>query len=272
MKRAIVIIFLLFTLQAFPQLFEMPIKELEKAELTVTYSLAFKPDSLNLESIGHDKMLLFIGKDISEFLSYYSYFNDIEMRKMETSSQLQEWLNKIPPMPKFPYHIYKNYPAGKITYIEHAAFTPFKYEENLELFTWQLSTDTATIGGYHAQKAMTSFGGRDWIAWFAPELPYNDGPYKFNGLPGLIVKVYDTRNHYIFEMTSIEKTKEAPMITIEEKQFVETTKFGFFKAEDAFRDDIVNRVKEKGVTNSEDQQLAARNMARQNNPIELIRK
>jgi len=61
------------------------------------------------------------------------------------------------------------------------------------------------------------------------------------------------------------------MITIEEKQYVETTKFGFFKAEDAFRDDIVNRVKEKGAS-SDDQQLIARNMARQNNPIELIRK
>jgi len=272
MKRAIVIIFLLGTLQAFPQLFEMPIKELEKAELTVTYSVEYKPDSLDPERIRYEKMLLFIGKDISEFLSYYSYFNDIEMRKMETSSQLQEWLNKIPPMPKFPYHIYKNYPVGKITYIEHAAFTPFKYEENLELFTWQLSTDTATIGGYHAQKATTSFGGREWIAWFAPELPYNDGPYKFNGLPGLIVKVYDTRNHYVFQMTSIEKAQEEPMITMREMQYIETTKFGFFKAKDAFRDDIINRVKEKGVTNSEDQQLAARNMARQNNPIELIRK
>ena len=62
------------------------------------------------------------------------------------------------------------------------------------------------------------------------------------------------------------------MITMKDRQYIVTTKFGFFKAKDAFRDDIVNRVKEKGVTNSEDQQLAARNMARQNNPIELIRK
>jgi GLPGLI family protein len=271
-KLIIIFISLSCSLQAFSQLFEISIKELEKAEFTITYSVKYKPDSLNPNSIGEEKMLLFIGKDISEFLSYYSYFNDIEMRKMETSSQLQEWLNTIPPMPNIPYYIYKNYPAGKITYIEHAAFTPFKYEENLELFTWQLSTDTATIRGYHAQKATTSFGGRDWVAWFAPELPYNDGPYKFNGLPGLIVKVYDTRNHYVFEMTSIEKAQEGTMITMREMQYIETTKFGFFKAKDAFRDDIINRVKEKGITDSNDLQLAARNMARQNNPIELIRK
>jgi len=271
MKRFIIIAFLFCTLQAFPQLFNDPIKELEKAELTVTYSLDFQRDSLDPERIGHDDMLLFIGKDISEFLSYNLFASNNKMKTIYTPSQLQEYANTIPPMPKFLYYIYKNYPSGKITYTEYIMPDNFRYEEDLKLFTWQLSTDTATIRGYHAQKATTSFGGRDWIAWFAPELPYNDGPYKFNGLPGLIVKVYDTRNHYVFEMTSIEKAQEGTLITMREKQYIETTKFGFFKAEDAFRNDIVNRIKEKGAS-SDDQQLAARNMARRNNPLELIRK
>ena len=272
MRNFIIIILSLFcSFQAFPQLFETSTKELGKAELIVTYSLDFQRDSLNPERIGHDDMVLFIGKDISEFLSYNSFVMDNEMKKIYTESQFQEYANTIPPMPKFLYYIYKNYPTGKITYTEYIMPDHFRYEENLELFTWQLSTDTATIGGYHAQKATTSFGGRDWVAWFAPELPYNDGPYKFNGLPGLIVKVYDTRNHYVFEMTSIEKAQEGTLITMREKQYIETTKFGFFKAEDAFRDDIINRVKEKGAS-SDDQQLAARNVARRNNPLELIRK
>ncbi len=267
----IIIISLSCSFQAFPQLFETSIKELEKAELTVTYSLDFQRDSLNPERIGHDDMVLFIGKDISEFLSYYSYFNDIEMQKIYTQSQFQEWLNKRPTVAKFQYKIYKNYPTGKITCTDHVIPDSYKYEEDFKLFNWQLSADTATIRGYHVQKATTSFGGRDWIAWFAPELPYNDGPYKFNGLPGLIVKVYDTRNHYVFEMTSIEKAQEGTLITMREKQYIETTKLNFFKAEDAFRDDIVNRAREAGAS-SDDQQLAARNMARRNNPIELIRK
>jgi len=267
----IIILSLSCSLQAFPQLFNDPIKELKKAEFTVTYSLDFQRDSLNPERISHDDMVLFIGKDISEFLSYNLFVSNNEMKTIYTPSQLQEYANTIPPVPKFLYYIYKNYPAGKITYTEYIMPDYFKYEENLKLFDWQLSTDTATIRGYHAQKATTSFSGRDWIAWFAPELPYSDGPYKFNGLPGLIVKVYDTRNHYVFEMTSIEKTQEGTMITMKDRQYIVTTKFGFFKAEDAFRDDIVNRVKEKGAS-SDDQQLIARNMARRNNPIELIRK
>ncbi|MEC5395780.1 GLPGLI family protein [Bergeyella sp. RCAD1439] len=49
------------------------------------------------------------------------------------------------------------------------------------------------------QKARTHFGGRDWEAWFAKEIPVMEGPYKFNGLPGLIYEIYDTEQkfHYV---------------------------------------------------------------------------
>ena len=47
------------------------------------------------------------------------------------------------------------------------------------MFEWTIAGDTASISGYNVQKATTHFGGRDWIAWFTPEIPYRDGPYKF---------------------------------------------------------------------------------------------
>lgn len=33
------------------------------------------------------------------------------------------------------------------------------------------------------QKATCDFAGRKWIAWFTTEIPIQDGPYKFYGLP-----------------------------------------------------------------------------------------
>ena len=57
------------------------------------------------------------------------------------------------------------------------------------------------------QKAATSFAGRDWVEWLAPEIPISDGPYKFNGLPGLIVLLHDTRNHYRFALTSFAENQ-----------------------------------------------------------------
>jgi hypothetical protein len=87
----------------------------------------------------------------------------------------------------------------------------------------------------------------------------------------MIVKAYDTRNHYVF----IVKTNEMPAqeidIDIKDREYIETTKQDFFKAEDDLRDDIVNRVKRTDA-GSESQQAAARNMATCNNPIELKRK
>jgi hypothetical protein len=109
------------------------------------------------------------------------------------------------------------------------------------------------------------------VAWFAPELPYSDGPYKFNGLPGLIVKIADTRNQYVFELLSIGKPAKSLPIDFLDDAYMVTTKQNFFKAQDDFRADIINRAKAGGATNQM-QQTAAQNMSQRNNPIELVRK
>ena len=217
-------------------------------------------------------MLLFIGENLSMFMSKPTYMNDTITRKFTSFEQEQEYyLNPQRPMPNIIYRLYKNFPQGKLTYTEYIPSSNFRFEEDMDLFHWQLTGDTATVCGYKSQKATCNFGGRSWVAWFAPELPYSDGPYKFNGLPGLIVKVGDTRDHYVFELLSLKKIVPGVMIEMEDKDYVKTTKFGFFKAWDSFRADIVNRAKQYSKDN-DSQQVLARNLAKDNNPIELIRK
>lgn len=65
------------------------------------------------------------------------------------------------------------------------------------------------IGNYKAQKATTSFGGRNWNAWFTTDVPFQDGPYKFSGLPGLIVKVEDEAGDYSFDLKETKRISEA---------------------------------------------------------------
>ena len=142
----------------------------------------------------------------------------------------------------------------------------FKYQESLPLLRWTISGETMTIKGYRVQKATTSFGGRNWIAWFATEISYSDGPYKFSGLPGLILKLHDSRNHYLFELVSIEKPEESKAIEFPLRRYIETTKRNFFRARDAFRYDIISRVAGLG---SHSQNVIIENMRRRNNPIEL---
>ena len=72
---------------------------------------------------------------------------------------------------------------------------------------WNILADFTSILGYDVQKATTEFGGRKWIAWFAKEIPIQSGPYKFFGLPGLILKIEDIHKNHIFELKGIRATK-----------------------------------------------------------------
>lgn len=250
--------------------FDYPITEIEPAEYIVTYSHTYQRDSLS-DFTNQSDMFLFLGKNTSYFISNKFYSQDTIVRNIRNMEGLQSFLmDKNRPFPKIGYRIWKNYPPGKITYVDGVPSNVYRYKETLNLFDWDISGSTDSIQGYFAQKATCNFGGRKWIAWFTTEIPYSDGPYKFNGLPGLIIKVYDTRHHYEFKIVKIEKPDYKLMIDIKEKNYVETTKQNFFKAKDAFYGNIRNRAKEAGL-DKKAQQHAAKAVSRRNNPIELKR-
>ena len=254
--------------------FDHPIEQLEPVKIIATYSLKYQQDSLNPNFIKQEDMQLLLGQQTSLFVSSGTYSYDTVMRKLSSMHEYQSFISSPRRQnyrTSFRFWIFKNYPVGKITCIDHVIGGMFKYIEDLDLFNWQLTGDTATIAGYKSQKAICDFGGRSWTAWFAPEIPFNDGPYKFNGLPGLIIKLHDNHNHYVFDIESIERPNIELMIDFRKKDFIETTKQGFFMAKDSFRKDIIDRAKAAGL-GREDQQRAARNLSMRNNPIELKRK
>lgn len=271
-KTIAVLIFLTIHIYSYSQLrFDYPITEIEPVDLMITYSLDFKEDTLNLYFIRHEEMVLLLGKSTSKFTSWNMYKRDTMTRGFSNFEEYQAFLLRADrPNPKLFYMIFKKYPPGKITYIEHIPSSTFRYEEDIDVFSWELHPDTDTIAGHFVQKATTNYGGRSWIAWFSPDIPYTDGPYKFNGLPGLIVKVYDSQEHYIFILQSIEKPEKNLMIDLREKDFVRVSKQEFFKAKDSFYGNIISRAKEAGLS-SEGQQSAARYVAEKNNPIETKR-
>ena len=80
-----------------------------------------------------------------------------------------------------------------------------RYTEHYPLMIWQINLMTEEICGYKCQQATCRFRGRDFTAWFAPDIPIRKGPWKFGGLPGLILKVYDSQRFYNFECVGIEK-------------------------------------------------------------------
>ena len=70
-----------------------------------------------------------------------------------------------------------------------------------------LVDETRSMLGYHCKKAQLSFRGRNYTAWYAPEIPSPDGPYLFQGLPGLILDIADEENIFQFTAVALEKKR-----------------------------------------------------------------
>lgn len=79
-----------------------------------------------------------------------------------------------------------------------------QYTESMPVHNWTIYADTLRILNYCCQKATCTFRGRDYTAWFSMDIPINNGPWKFGGLPGLILKVYDKDKLFVFESIGIE--------------------------------------------------------------------
>ena len=271
MKKIALIYLLSLGLLANAQLFETKYIILDKVHYQITYTQQAIPDTNNPENIRGGKMLLFIGDSISHYQSRNGYIVDTITRNFKTKEELQNYLNNpTVPYPATAYQIYKHYPLDKLTFIEHNLDGTYKYTEELTDLKWEILPDTSVINDFRTQKAFCNYGGRIWEAWFCKDIPISDGPYKFNGLPGLIVKLNDSKNYYTYVLESIVVPSRNINIDIEDKDYINTTRKEFLKAQWVYRENIMNIVKEKGADNSA-MERAARNMTKLNNPIELDR-
>lgn len=76
----------------------------------------------------------------------------------------------------------------------------YVFESNDDI-KWNIQKETKTIANYKLQRATTKFGGRKWNAWFTADIPISEGPYKFRGLPGLILFIEDSRQNFIYSFS-----------------------------------------------------------------------
>ena len=86
--------------------------------------------------------------------------------------------------------------------------SPYVLKDNREI-NWKLESEFTEILAFKVQKATTIFGGRKWIAYFTKDIPFFDGPYKFRGLPGLIVKIADENEQHVFVLFCVKTYPES---------------------------------------------------------------
>ncbi|WP_090026116.1 GLPGLI family protein [Chryseobacterium oleae] len=101
------------------------------------------------------------------------------------------------PKTKFPYTIIQSNQNNQ--YFERVGMTLLSYKEPT-INTWKLIDELKIINTISCKKAEITYKGRNWIAWYSTDIPIPYGPYKFSGLPGLIIKIADDKGEYDFEL------------------------------------------------------------------------
>lgn len=222
MKKLLINLFLIFGILIFAQ------------NKRFIYEYKFISDSTNLEDIKTEMMFLDTTKDGSKYYSY-TVFNSDSLMKVDLEQQLKATgsINVKSDMRKgnVRYSVTKTYPDYKTNLHRKLGMDAYNISEDRKI-NWKISSEKEKIGEWNAQKAEADFAGRHWIAWFSTEIPIQDGPYKFQGLPGLIVKIEDKTGSHRLELKGIKNIVgdmninvwEAKEIAVNSKQFQKVLK------------------------------------------------
>ncbi|ATC34764.1 GLPGLI family protein [Elizabethkingia anophelis] len=166
------------------------------------YDMKYKTDSTSAEFVTKN-MVLDYNIDNSVFYSYKLYKSDSTIVTNEAHNIITKTVSR-----DYAFFVKKDLKTGSVKKYNNILLDLFEISEKLPKFNWKLSKDSKVIGQMKCQKATTSYKGRDWIAWFTTDIPVHEGPYIFNGLPGLIVALNDTKNNYEFSLVKILKGSE----------------------------------------------------------------
>lgn len=185
----------------------------DTAQVLVHYKFSHIRDSLNRDHPYTENMALYIGKRSSAYRSY-----DNVLEQSEAKKQLQAALASSP---DGNVKIHRNRRGSASEYFEFPfqkklarkeplVMDTYLIDDTLPAIVWKITSDTASFGGLHCQKATAHFKGRFYTAWFCPDMPLPVGPWKFNGLPGVIVEAYDAKKDVQFRFDGVEKVIFTP--------------------------------------------------------------
>jgi GLPGLI family protein len=205
----------------------------------ITYTYKYVLDTIQKRSY-YDKQVLEIGDSIIKYSSLYadkidSMWQNYLNQKHRPNKDGTDGINPqkmigLKPNDRAIYEdYYINYPVKNILTVSTGIWgKEYVYEEPVPKFEWKIQSDTLTVLGYKCIKAIATFRGRTYEAWFTPLIPIRQGPWKFNGLLGLILKVTDTKGYFEWTAIGVEKPQNRNLCIINfdiiPKSLVRTTR------------------------------------------------
>lgn len=247
-------------------------QKIDSLKYEAKYLLNFQTDSTNIYSKDEEEFILKIGNEKSLFVSENAFKRDSFKTSVIKNGLIGALdLTKVP-KPAFTYYIVKDIHKHHINFYDKVYRDNFFYDENIKL-DWELTNITEKIENLECKIAFVNFGGRRYKTWYSTEISIPEGPYKFFGLPGLIVKMEDDRGFYKFELISfkdVSNRKEVFSLNQDQIKAKQITKSKLNEVRNNFVENMASEIAKSGITLHGNAIKDAQDRQRKkNNPIEL---
>lgn len=191
-------------------------RTIDTAYLSVTYNYTFPVKKGDGFGILGDMHILQLGRHTNRSYSAYCeridslafhFLTGLDDQRLEliefdwTPTRLQRILYEWIPQDICPLYqdVHTDLQTGRREVTTRFQYSDYQYIEDAEPMRWTFLPGTDTLLGRPCNRAETVFRGRKWTAWYTFDLPFSYGPWKFSGLPGLILKVTDDEGRFCWE-------------------------------------------------------------------------
>ena len=227
---------------------------LDTTRFVVSYRMLYHQRPENDDPM-EDLLLLQVGRNVTKCYSYKTWQTDSLVRVTPPDDEL-----------------FRDQKAGRLTHTDQIGMDHLLYTEPLPDCGWELADGERTILGYACRRATCTFRGRNYEAWYAPEIAVSAGPWKFGGLPGLILAVKDDAGVLDLEATGVEQRVEPIRMT--KRNFMKTNRKKYLDLKQKIMTDPIgyltgNSNVRMTIKNEDGTPVNPGDLVRGYNPIEL---
>lgn len=248
--------------------------------LSVKYRLTYQKDSSNSEIKSNDIMILSINKTSSIYYSYLKHIGYSNMEKMQLEAAAQNKTVNINEqtakasgglfMGNEPEVINIDFAKMETTFTNRFIENCYGFKDVLEVPKWDIDTAAIYILNVKCNKATTTYKGRNYVAWYASDIPVSKGPWLFNGLPGLILKVDDDKGQFDFECIELNIPNNITNVFIPYFKVRYVSKNVYQQKKKLFSQNVVEFLKaESGVTVTSSNGTEVKRPNKPYNPLDI---
>lgn len=225
-------IYILISIFAFSYCFS----QVKNSKNAIFYEYTFRKDSTEISKSAKELMVLLISDNNSSLYTSYSKIKKDSIIKSNFAKGLYEINYTNFPRSSVSHEVFKE--AGKDSLLVFDKIGPKGYVFEEKNIKWTIGKQKKNISNFDCQNAFCNIAGREYTAWFSTKLLPGEGPYRFKGLPGLILQVEDKDKN--FEINFVGSKNISLPLNISTKS-LKTNRKDFIKARNEFQADPIGK-------------------------------